>query len=332
MDLSDSLRDLAADASAAKFGVATRCAAANFRWEPAVGSERVTRYCDHLGALSEHDEWRAEHKGYLSAFVHVPKDSPTCAESFLPVSAQSHLREDLDNTFLLRLESLGHLFQMPLMTDLVTTFWQRFYNSQKDLRKAKLSMSDEALRGEFVSKWNSQRTQARPLFATFLNDFGGDLGALARRDWPHLLRDRLGLTHWPSTPGRPLPVALMCYSLDEVRRQRSAGVPNGSVAAFVRPTVLDAEMSAAFCPGPLLPGGESFGYTLDLSSSNGPHTLTPELLSFHIEYRPQHVCALGFITKPHLLHDDESVLAARNRHVQGLQRLPGCSNFGEFLT
>ena len=182
MNLSDSLRDLSADASAAIAGVATRCAAANFRWEPAVGSERATRYCDHVGIQSAHDEWISEHKGYLSAFVHVPKDSPICAESFLPIGTRSHLREDLDNTFLLRLESLGHLFQMPLLTDLATTFWQRFYNSQKDLRKATLSTSDEALRSEFVSKWNSQRTQARPLYATFLNDFGGNLATLTQND------------------------------------------------------------------------------------------------------------------------------------------------------
>jgi hypothetical protein len=52
------------------------------------------------------------------------------------------------------------------------------------------------------------------MFATFLNDVGGDLKRFVTSDWPHLLRDRLGLTHWPSTAGKPLPVALVCCTLD----------------------------------------------------------------------------------------------------------------------
>ena len=61
------------------------------------------------------------------------------------------------------------------------------------------------------------------MFATTLEAFGGNLDALLKQDWPHLLRDRLGLAHWPSTLGKPLPVALMCYSLDEVRQGQNTG-------------------------------------------------------------------------------------------------------------
>ncbi|MDP2762498.1 MAG: hypothetical protein Q8O64_19205 [Sideroxyarcus sp.] len=250
----------------------------------------------------------------------------------MAVNGQAHLSENLDNTFLLRLESVGHLFEQPLLSEIANNFWQRFFNSQKDLRKDKLSDSDEALRADFVAQWNAQRTQARPLFATFLNDFGGDLPALVKTDWPHLLRDRLGLTHWPSTAGKPLPVALMCYTVDDVRQARSMATKKGAVASFTRPTVLDAEMSAAFISAPLLPGGESYGYTLDLASTEVPDTFTPELLTFPIEYQPRHIKALGFISRGHALQEDEVILAARNRHVQGLQQLPGCVSFGEVLT
>ena len=138
----------------------------------------------------------------------------------MPINAQAHLNERLDNTFLLRLESIGHLFGQPRVSEAANNFWQRFFNSQNDLRKNSLPDSSEALRTEFVAQWNAQRTQARPLFATFLNNFGGDLKALVKTDWPHILRDSLGLTHWPSTAGKPLPVALMCYSVDEVRQAR----------------------------------------------------------------------------------------------------------------
>lgn len=243
----------------------------------------------------------------------------------------AQLDEQLDDTFLLRLESIGHLFEMPLVRDVAELFWTRFFNSQKDLRKDRLSDTDEALREEFVDKWNAQRTQARPMFATFLNDVGGDLKRFVKEDWPHTLRDRLGLTHWPSTAGKPLPVALVCYRLDEVRQARANSTKKGAVSSFARPTVLDTEMSAAFIPAPLLPGNKSYGYTLDLAGTEVPDAFTPELLTFPIDYQPKHIKALGFINREHALQEDKVILAARNRHMEGLRRLGGCEDFGEVL-
>jgi hypothetical protein len=312
-------------------GTAIRCAAANYRWERAVSAGRATEYNAYVGAVATYKDWKAEHKSYLSSFVHVAKDLPRSSECFMAVNEQAHLSEQMDNTVLLRLESIGQLFDQPLVSGVANKFWLRFFNSQKDLRKDTLSDRDEALRTEFVAQWNEQRTQARPLFATFLNDFGGDLMALVKTDWPHILRDRLGLTHWPSTAGKPLAVALMCYTVEEVRQARSIATKKGAVASFTRPTVLDAEMTAAFIPAPLLPGGESYGYTLDLANSEVPETFTPELLTFPIEYHPRHIKALGFISREHTLQEDDAMLAARNRHVQGLRGLPGCDSFGEVL-
>lgn len=331
MNLTPSLEQLASDTVASSAGTAARCAAANFRWERAVSDARALEYGAYVGEVANHKDWKGEHKGYLGSFVHVPKDLPRSAECFMAVNDRAHLNEQLDNTYLLRLESLEGLFNQSLVADLANRFWMRFFRTQKDLRKEHLSDGDEALRGEFVAQWNAHRTQARPLFATFLNEFGGNLEALAKGDWPHLLRDRLGLTHWPSTEGKPLPVALMCYTVDEVRQARMLATKKGAVASFTRPTVLDGEMSAAFIPAPLLPGGESYGYTLDLANNAIPATFTPELLTFPIEYQPRHLKAIGFITQAHALQDDAATLAARNRHVQGVQGLPDCADFGEVL-
>lgn len=331
MDLSTPLESFASDAVASTAGLFFRCTAANFRWERAVSDQRADEYGTYVGDVATHADWKAEHKSYLGSFVQIAKDHPRSAECFMSVNDRAHLREHLDNTYLLRLESLGHLFGQPLIAEVADNFWQRFFNSQKDLRKARLPDADEALRGQFVTQWNAQRTQARPLFATFLNDFGGDLTALIKTDWPHLLRDRLGLTHWPSTPGSPLPVTLMCYTLDEVRAARALATRKGAVASFSRPTVLDGEMSTAFIPAPLLAGGDSYGYTLDLANTEIPDSFTPELLTFPIDYKPQHIKALGFISRPHALHDDAAILAARNRHIQGLRSLPDGADFGEVL-
>ena len=332
MKLSPPLHHLAADPVAAPEGVTVRCAAANFRWEQAVSDGRTDEYNAYVDVVATHNEWQGEHKGYLRSFVQVAKDHPRVSQSFMTVNSLAHLKEDLDNTYLLRLESLDSMVYSALLGPAIgEAFWLRFFNSQKDLRKDRLSDADEKLRGEFVDQWNARRVQARPIFAAFLNDFGGDLPAFVKADWPHLLRDRLGLTHWPSTPGKPLPVALICYTLDEVREARLAATKKGSVASFSRPTVLDTEMSAAFVPAPLLVGGESYGYTLDLANTGLPTAFTPELLTFPIEYQIKHIKALGFISRAHALQTDAAVLDARNRHVQGLQGQPGCGGFGEAL-
>lgn len=332
MKLSPSLLALASDSAASPAGPAARCEAANFRWEQAVADERADDYNDYVGTIAAHKDWKAEHWDYLSQSVHIARDLPKCAESFMDRNRLAHLNEGMDNTFLLRLESLGPLFSQPLISgDVANRFWERFYKSQKDLRKDKLSDVGETLRAELVAQWNKQRLQARPMFATFLNSFGGDLPKLVKADWPHILRDHLGLRHWPSTAGKPLPVALMCYTVEEVRDTREIAKKKGAAASFTRPTVLDGEMSAAFIPAPLLPGGESYGYTLDLSETGVPVEFSPELLTFPIEYQPRHIKALGFITREHALQDDQTTLEARNRHVQGLRAWPDCNDFGEVL-
>jgi len=332
MNLSPSLESLAADGSAAKTNELTRCEAANFRWEQAVSDQRAYDYSDYVGDVATHPDWKAEHKSYLATSVHVAKDLPRSAETFTAINGPAHLNESLDNTYLLRLESIGYLFDDPLLSATAQAFWQRFYNSRKDLGKSDLPEDAELLRSEFVRLWNDKRTQMRPLFATFLNDFeGGNLDKLIKADWPHILRDRLGLTHWPSTAGKPLAVALMCYQVDEVRRARTLAGRKGAVASFTRPTVLDAEMSAAFIPAPSQSSNQSYGYTLDLSIDRIPDAFTPELLTFPIDYQPKHIKALGFISRPHALQSGHDYLQARNRHIQGLQNLSGCEGFGEVL-
>ena len=222
MRLSAALAQLSTDVAASSVGKVARCEAANFRWERAVSDGRAAEYGNAVDEVNSHRDWRAEHKGYLDTCVQVPKDLPRSAECFMAINSDAHLNEQLDDTYLLRLESFENLFEQRLTADSADQFWQRFFNSQKDLRKLKLSDSDEALRTAFCDQWNQQRIQTRPLFATFLNEFGGKLDTLCTQDWPHILRDRLGLTRLPSSADKPVPVALMCYSVEVVRRARQS--------------------------------------------------------------------------------------------------------------
>lgn len=332
MNLNLSLQSLAADATARSAGPLARCEVANFRWEEAISDDRADQYNDFVDEATSHSAWRAAHKDYLTSFTHVAKDSPICAEAFLSVNDQAHLSENLDNTYLLRLESLRGFETQPLMANTFHQFWERFFNSPKDLRKSNLPDAAENLRGEFVRLWNdSIRLQGRPMFAAFLNDFGGNLDAVIKTGWQYSLRDRLGLSYLLGSAQQPLPVALMCFELDEVRQTRQMAAKKGATASFARPTVLDSEMSAAFVPAPLFDGGESYGHTLDLAGSSVPESFSPELLTYPIQYLPHHIKALGFITRGHALIEESSWIPARNRHVQGLQQRPDCADFGEIL-
>lgn len=250
MDLERCLKDLASDDSHRRENIIERCERANFRWEQAVSPARSQEYHGYVGDVASYKEWKAEHNGFVNTFVHIPCDFPRSSETFMAVNQLAHLREDLDDTFLLRLESLERITTHPLTRDLAESFWQRFYRSQSDLDKSRLPDAAAQLRNEFVTQMNEFRLQARPMFATFLNEFGGNLKQLKAQDWPHLLRDRLGLTHWTGIPDKPLPVALMCYSVAEVRESRLLASKKGAVASFSRPTILDAAMSSAFIPAP----------------------------------------------------------------------------------
>lgn len=330
MKLKNALEELGCDTSSSD--KITRSTIANFRWEPAISNERADDYNDYIQDVANHKDWKGEHKSYLSATVHIPKDLPRSPDCFSSINHPAHLNIDMDDTYLIRLESLGYFFDNSLYSEVTNLFWTRFINNPKDLLKSSLGDSDEELREEFVSLWNGTRIQARPLFATFLNDFGGNIRQLVKEDWPHLLRDRLGLTHWSGAPGNMLPVALMCYTVSDVRHALRKDAAKGATSGFTRPTVLDAEMSAAFVPAPLMPDKGSYGYTLDLHQvSAPPEDFTPELLTYPIEYKPEHIKALGFIEKPHMLNDGDSFLNARNLHVKGLQVFSGNSSFGEVL-
>ena len=70
----------------------------------------------------------------------------------------------------------------------------------------------------FFDAWN-QRRDARSAFAAFYDEVQQEADDA---DWPHALRDRLGLGHYGRTGGAPLPVALMRYPLAESAPQRSA--------------------------------------------------------------------------------------------------------------
>ena len=71
----------------------------------------------------------------------------------------------------------------------------------------------------------------RPAFSTLLSEVTDELD---RDEWADALRDMLGLAHY-SAVASPEPVALCKYSVADVHREATTGVP------ITMPTILDSD-------------------------------------------------------------------------------------------
>ena len=172
----------------------------------------------------------------------------------------------------------------------------------------------------FFDGWN-QRRDARPAFAAFYDEVQQESDD---DDWPHTLRDRLGLGHYGYAGGAPLPVALMRYPLADVySAQQSQPQPSSACAL---PTVLDGGMHPFFFP---VPREHPHGATVHLQPDR-TDTLTAEIVHCRIDYRREHLCRLGTITRPHQL-DDSRLREARDLHLLALQEACGRGDFGELF-
>ena len=169
----------------------------------------------------------------------------------------------------------------------------------------------------FFDAWN-QRRDARPAFAAFYDEVRQEADD---DDWPHTLRDRLGLGHYGSAGGAPLPVALMHYPLADIH---SAQAKQQLSSACALPTVLDGGMHQFFFP---VPREHPFGAAVHLQPDRA-ETLTAEIVHCRIDYRREHLYRLGTITRPHRL-DDGRLREARDLHLLALQVESGREDFGE---
>ena len=169
----------------------------------------------------------------------------------------------------------------------------------------------------FFDAWN-QRRDARPAFAAFYDEVQQESDD---DDWPHALRDRLGLGHYGHAGGAPMPVALMRYSLADVYSARERQQLSSACAL---PTVLDGGMHPFFFP---VPQEHPYGATVHLLPGRAD-TLTAEIVHCRIDYRREHLYRLGTVTRPHGL-DHGQLRKARDLHLFALQEACGRKDFGE---
>ena len=149
---------------------------------------------------------------------------------------------------------------------------------------------------------------ARPAFCARRDEVEAEI---TDADWPHALRDRLGLGHYGLPGGVGIDVALMAYDMNYViASQKAARIPT----ACALPTALDGGMHQFFFP---VPREHPFGATVHLAPGKSD-TLTAEWLHCRIEYERRHLVELGRIVRPHGV-DDPALVEARDLHLLSLQ-------------
>ncbi|MBC7951727.1 MAG: hypothetical protein H7Z12_07930 [Rhodospirillaceae bacterium] len=152
----------------------------------------------------------------------------------------------------------------------------------------------------------------RPAFAASKDELKSEL---AKPDWANLLRDRLGLAHYPG----PHDVALMEYSAAEVK----AAASSWTACPFTAPTVLDSGAWAYFYPSPI---GLPCGRAMPLFEVADDSQLLAEILHFRIPYRREHLAALGRIDRPPPACD---IRLLRNHHLMAVRIAADDYAFGE---
>ncbi len=286
--------------------IAVAAAADNCRFDERAGVERWAAF-EALLVPSDAITWKDWAKAYrLHMQKHCNVARPAIPDAFLDVNQGAWLSGLSENQSLVRVEDVSPALQASNL---------ELEDLRDLLRRA--DENDDASQAvrEFFAAWNERR-DARPAFAAFWDEVREEL---EDTDWPHALRDRLGLGHYGYPEGQPQPIALMRYSVADVHTAQREGS-----AALALPTVLDGGMHEFFFP---VPKEYPFGASVHLVPERAD-TLTTEVVHCRIDYERHHLCSLGEITRSNR-PASERLREARDLHLYALQEACGRDDFGE---
>ena len=285
-------------------------AADNCRFDERASDQRWQRFDATLSDLVTDErvvdwqDWAEANQLHLDRYCNVP--SLSVPDAFLDINNDAWLDGIAANQSVVRIEALKRpLDASTLSLEELEDLLRRADGGDAD--------ADGAVR-LFFENWNLRR-DARPIFVAFYDEIKEEADA---DDWPHALRDRLGLGHYGYADGVPLPVALMRYSLEHVLSSAAGPV------AFALPTVLDGGMHEFFFP---VPREHPYGATLHLLSDRAD-MLTAEIVHCRIDYAREHLWRLGWIRRAQPLHGDP-LREARDLHLLALQVACDREDFGE---
>lgn len=300
------IADASRSANAVVAAVADNC-----RFDERASEERWQAFEAMLPTLPgdqriEWRDWASAYQRHLDETFVMQR--PSVPDAFLPANRTAWLDDLAENQWLVRIEGLDQ----PLRSSALEL---------DELARLLEREDDDAAHtvGSFIETWNEAR-DARPAFAAFADEV---LAELDDDDWPHALRDRLGLGHYGAPGDTPQPVALMRYPLADVyAAQERQQIAN----AVSLPTVLDGGMHTFFFP---VPREHPYGATVHLVPQLAG-TLTAEVLHCRIDYERQHISRVGEITRPAQL-GDQQLREARDLHLYALREACGRDDFGEPL-
>ena len=288
----------------------------NCRFDERAGADRWQRFENLLSGLVagrgavEWPDWTEANQLHLDRYCNVSR--PSAPDAFLEINRSAWLDGLSDNQTLVRIEALNRPLQnSDLDIGSLNDLLQRADRGDGDATRAVHS---------FFAAWNERR-DARPAFAAFYDEVQQEADD---DDWPHALRDRLGLGHYGHAEDTPLPVALMRYPLADVYSAQAQQQPSSACAL---PTVLDGGMHEFFFP---VPREHPYGATVHLLPDRAD-TLTAEIVHCRIDYRREHLYRLGTITRPHRLDDSRQLREARDLHLLSLQVECDREDFGEMF-
>lgn len=291
----------------------------NCRFDERADNQRWQVFAD----LLPHDEharislgdWGEADKLHYDKRVRAISNSTP--DAFLEINHSAWLDDLVPEQELVRLETLDWL---------LASVWNTDFDTFKTLLEAPKSQHDaQRTLHQYFDDWNGKRDN-RPAFAAFLDEVQDDANDA---DWPHQMRDRLGLGHHSPEHGTKIPVALMRYSLQEALNAKAR---KSLPTACALPTVLDGGMHPYFFP---VPREHAYGATLHLSDGRADQ-LTAEIVHCRIDYQPKHLWKPGWIERPHDFRAkspdrDARLRRARDLHLLQLRIACEREDFGEEL-
>jgi hypothetical protein len=275
----------------------------NIWFEERVSAARQHVFEDAAAGASGADSLRRRHIDYWKTWVMVSEDIPhTFLAELAPADLGSQVIDECQT--IIRLEALDR----PL-----GKWWLSF----DELEKAHKIQDIPVLQG-FLDVWNDSNIRDhRPAFAAWKDEV---LSELAADDWPDQLRDRLGLAHYNPASAGPIPVALMEYTVQEVKAEAAK---QGLPICFTAPTVIDSGPWPYFFPAPReLP----YGRAMALDPVDDEKRLLAEMLHIRLTYRPVHIVKIGHIHRPPAARELREL---RNRHLLAVQAASLRGDFGE---
>jgi len=281
----------------------------NYLFEERVSQHRQKEYELNYPKNSEYHDWKKYHVSYIRNKIQIADEIP---ETFSQLNEDAVLPELDKNQYIVRVERLDR--QLNSFSTNIAEFRDNFrkYKERSGYEKE----DSKAWLESFCDLWNNYYRDNRPSFATFYDELEVEIES---DDWPHLVRNRLGLSHYNIFHfNNTIPIALMRYKVKDVLKNTKK-----MDLAFCFPTVLDSEHNVHFFPAPKT---AEYGRTLNLEIDSECENLISEILHMPINYKPDNFYKIGLISKP---VPDNSLIKLRNDHLFCLRYESDNDKFGE---